>query len=120
MSLPAPLNVAPRLLLGPGPCDAHPNVLRALATPLLGHLDPQYLKVMDEIQDMLRATFQTSNALTFPISGTGMSGPAIQPLRPSKARVLVPIDSRTTIVCCAGALLKSSIGTFSNEVSKPA
>jgi alanine-glyoxylate transaminase/serine-glyoxylate transaminase/serine-pyruvate transaminase len=74
MSLPAPLNVAPRLLLGPGPCDAHPNVLRAMATPLLGHLDPQYLKVMDEIQDMLRATFQTGNALTFSISGTGMSG----------------------------------------------
>jgi alanine-glyoxylate transaminase/serine-glyoxylate transaminase/serine-pyruvate transaminase len=74
MSLPASLNVAPRLLLGPGPCDAHPNVLRAMATPLLGHLDPQFLEALNQVQDMLRAVFQTRNALTFPVSGTGMAG----------------------------------------------
>jgi alanine-glyoxylate transaminase/serine-glyoxylate transaminase/serine-pyruvate transaminase len=74
MDLPPALNVSPRLLLGPGPSDAHPNVLRAMATPLLGHLDPQFLQVMDHVQDMLRTTFQTRNALTFPVSGTGMAG----------------------------------------------
>src|SRR3954454_10849222 len=74
MPVPPPLSPSPRLLLGPGPCDAHPAVLRAMATPLLGHLDPQFLEVMNQVQDMLRAAFQTSNALTFPVSGTGMAG----------------------------------------------
>src|SRR5262249_13225247 len=67
-------NPTPRLLLGPGPCDAHPNVLRAMVTPLLGHLDPQFLAILDQVQEMLRAVFQTRNPLTLPISGTGMSG----------------------------------------------
>ncbi len=74
MSIPAPLNPSPRLLLGPGPCDAHPSVLRAMSTPLLGHLDPQFLELLNQIQDMLRGVFLTSNPLTLPISGTGMSG----------------------------------------------
>src|SRR5262245_27643388 len=74
MTIPAPLNPSPRLLLGPGPCDAHPSVLRAMTTPLLGHLDPQFLALMDEVQDMLRAVFLTRNALTLPISATGMAG----------------------------------------------
>jgi alanine-glyoxylate transaminase/serine-glyoxylate transaminase/serine-pyruvate transaminase len=74
MSIPAPLNPSPRLLLGPGPCDAHPSVLRAMTTPLLGHLDPQFLTLLDQVQDMLRSVFLTRNALTLPISGTGMSG----------------------------------------------
>jgi alanine-glyoxylate transaminase/serine-glyoxylate transaminase/serine-pyruvate transaminase len=74
MKVPGPLNPSPRLLLGPGPSDAHPRVLRAMATPLLGHLDPQFLEIMAEVQEMLRAAFQTRNPLTFPISGTGMAG----------------------------------------------
>jgi alanine-glyoxylate transaminase / serine-glyoxylate transaminase / serine-pyruvate transaminase len=68
------LNPSPRLLLGPGPSDAHPRVLSVMATPLLGHLDPQFLTVMNETQELLRGAFQTSNRLTFPISGTGMAG----------------------------------------------
>lgn len=74
MSTIGQLNPSPRLLLGPGPSDAHPRVLTAMTTPLLGHLDPQFLQIMDETQDLLRATFQTSNRLTFPISATGMAG----------------------------------------------
>src|SRR3954447_22898200 len=73
-AVPPPLNPTPRLLLGPGPCDAHPAVLRAMATPLLGHLDPQFLRVMDEIQAMLRSAFGTANPLTLPVSATGMAG----------------------------------------------
>jgi alanine-glyoxylate transaminase/serine-glyoxylate transaminase/serine-pyruvate transaminase len=73
MNMP-PLNPSPRLLHGPGPSDVHPNVLRVMTTPLLGHLDPQYLEIMNQIQIMLRAAFQTTNPLTFPISGTGMAG----------------------------------------------
>jgi alanine-glyoxylate transaminase/serine-glyoxylate transaminase/serine-pyruvate transaminase len=74
MSIPGQLNPSPRLLLGPGPSDAHPRVLAAMATPLVGHLDPQFLAIMGETQDMLRGVFQTKNTLTFPISGTGMAG----------------------------------------------
>jgi alanine-glyoxylate transaminase/serine-glyoxylate transaminase/serine-pyruvate transaminase len=74
MNLPGPLNPPTRLLLGPGPCDVHPRVLRAMGTPLLGHLDPQFLNIMSEVQEMLRAVYQTRNAVTFPVSATGMAG----------------------------------------------
>jgi alanine-glyoxylate transaminase/serine-glyoxylate transaminase/serine-pyruvate transaminase len=74
MSIPAQFNPTPRLLLGPGPCDAHPSVVRAMATPLLSHLDPQFLTLLDQSQEMLRGVFLTKNPLTLPISGTGMSG----------------------------------------------
>lgn len=63
-----------RILLGPGPSDAHPRVLAALSAPLLGHLDPEFLKVMDDIQVSLRSLFQTQNRLTIPVSGTGSAG----------------------------------------------
>jgi len=68
------LDPSPRLLLGPGPCDAHPRVLRAMATPLLGHLDPEFVRILDETQELLRQVYQTSNPLTFAISGTGTAG----------------------------------------------
>ena len=68
------LNPAPRILLGPGPSDVHPRILTAMATPLLGHLDPQFLEIMNETQELLRKTFRTSNHLTFPVSGTGSAG----------------------------------------------
>jgi alanine-glyoxylate transaminase/serine-glyoxylate transaminase/serine-pyruvate transaminase len=68
------LNPSPRILLGPGPSDVHPRVLTAMATPLIGHLDPQFLEIMNETQEMLRQLFRTSNTLTFPVSGTGSAG----------------------------------------------
>ena len=74
MSLPGQLSLTPRLLLGPGPSDVHPRVLTVMATPLIGHLDPQFLTIMNDIQEMLRAALQTKNVLTLPISGTGMAG----------------------------------------------
>ncbi|WP_447977450.1 pyridoxal-phosphate-dependent aminotransferase family protein [Candidatus Nitrospira bockiana] len=52
----------------------HPRVLTAMGTPLIGHLDPEFLKIMDEIQQLLRSVFRTRNALTIPISGTGSAG----------------------------------------------
>jgi alanine-glyoxylate transaminase / serine-glyoxylate transaminase / serine-pyruvate transaminase len=74
MSIPGQLNPPVRLLLGPGPSDVHPRVLTAMATPLLGHLDPQFLEIMAETQEMLRQAFATKHPLTFPISATGMAG----------------------------------------------
>jgi len=64
----------PRLLLGPGPSNAHPRVLEAMAQPLLGHLDPAFLAIMDEVQAGLRRLFQTDNAFTLPLSATGSAG----------------------------------------------
>jgi alanine-glyoxylate transaminase/serine-glyoxylate transaminase/serine-pyruvate transaminase len=72
--IPGQLNPSPRILLGPGPSDVHPRVLNAMATPLLGHLDPQFLEIMNETQEMLRGVFTTKNQLTFPVSGTGSAG----------------------------------------------
>ena len=63
-----------RLLLGPGPSDAAPSVLTALSNPLLGHLDPAFIGMMEEIKSMLRQVFQTENEMTFPVSGTGSAG----------------------------------------------
>jgi alanine-glyoxylate transaminase/serine-glyoxylate transaminase/serine-pyruvate transaminase len=63
-----------RLLLGPGPSNVHPRVLRACATPLLGHLDPDFLALMEEMKSLLQLVFETENVLTIPISGTGSAG----------------------------------------------
>jgi alanine-glyoxylate transaminase/serine-glyoxylate transaminase/serine-pyruvate transaminase len=63
-----------RLLLGPGPSPVSQRVLRALGAPTIGHLDPQYIAIMDETCELLRQVFRTKNALTFPVSGTGMAG----------------------------------------------
>ena len=65
---------AERILLGPGPSPVPSRVVRALGAPTLGHLDPQYVAIMDEVCEMLRQVFRTKNALTFPVSGTGMAG----------------------------------------------
>ncbi len=70
----ADLDVSYRILLGPGPSMASPRVLRAMATPLVGHLDPDFLEVLDEEGQLLRFLFQTENELTLAIQGTGMAG----------------------------------------------
>lgn len=65
------LDVPPRLLLGPGPSNAHPRVLGALGMRQVGHLDPKFIEFMNEVQELLRYAWQTDNALTIPVSGTG-------------------------------------------------
>ena len=64
----------PRLLMGPGPSNVAPRVLQAMSASLLGHLDPDFLHVMDDVKEMLRLVFQTANGITLPISGTGTAG----------------------------------------------
>jgi len=63
-----------RVLMGPGPSGVPPRVLQAMAAPCIGHLDPYFLSIMDETQHLLRFLFQTENALTIPVSGTGSAG----------------------------------------------
>jgi alanine-glyoxylate transaminase/serine-glyoxylate transaminase/serine-pyruvate transaminase len=65
------LNPSPRLLLGPGPSMVPPRVLRAMATPLLGHLDPEFIAILMDLQDLLRRVFQTGNRLTLAVPGSG-------------------------------------------------
>jgi alanine-glyoxylate transaminase/serine-glyoxylate transaminase/serine-pyruvate transaminase len=68
------MNITPRILLGPGPSNVHPRVLRAMSAPLTGHLDPEFLQLMEEVKELLRFVFQTQNFLTIAISGTGSAG----------------------------------------------
>jgi alanine-glyoxylate transaminase/serine-glyoxylate transaminase/serine-pyruvate transaminase len=63
-----------RILMGPGPCNPYPEVLEAFARPMLGHLDPEFVALLDETCSRLRQVFRTGNALTLPISGTGSAG----------------------------------------------
>ncbi|UCE99918.1 MAG: alanine--glyoxylate aminotransferase family protein, partial [Planctomycetota bacterium] len=68
------LKVGGRYLMGPGPSDVHPRVLAAIAKPMIGHLDPQFIEIMDGVKEMLRQLFKTENELTFPVSATGSAG----------------------------------------------
>ncbi len=72
--LPAPIVPPSRILMGPGPSDIAPSVLAALSAPTVGHLDPYFLRIMDEMQSMLRRVFCTKNELTLAVSGTGSAG----------------------------------------------
>lgn len=74
MEIPAQFCPPQRLLMGPGPSNVSPSVLKALGMPLLGHLDPVFVKMMEEIKGMLRQVFMTKNEMTFPVSGTGSAG----------------------------------------------
>ncbi len=63
-----------RILMGPGPCNPYPEAVAALGRPMLGHLDPEFITLLDETNQRLRTVFGTANRLTFPVSGTGSSG----------------------------------------------
>ena len=90
-----PLNPPVRILLGPGPSDVHPRVLAALAAPTVGHLDPYYLQLMNDMQRMLRAVLQTENEMTLAVSGTGSAG-----MEAAVVNLIEPGDSM--IVCVNG------------------
>jgi len=63
-----------RILMGPGPSNVDPRVLLAMAKPMVGHLDPEFIRIMNNLQDLLRHVFGTKNPVTIPISGTGSAG----------------------------------------------
>ena len=63
-----------RVLMGPGPCNPYPEAVEALARPMLGHLDPEFVALLDETCDRLRTVFRTDSSMTLPISGTGSAG----------------------------------------------
>lgn len=82
------LKPSPRVLLGPGPSDASPRVLKAMTTPMLGYLDGEFIQIMDETVNLLRQVFGTENRLTLPVSGTGTAG-----MEAALCNVIEPGDS---------------------------
>jgi alanine-glyoxylate transaminase / serine-glyoxylate transaminase / serine-pyruvate transaminase len=85
-----------RLLMGPGPSNVHTRVLHAMARPTIGHLDPVFGSIMEEIKTMLRSVFRTENALTIPLSAPGSVG-----METCLVNLLEPGD--TAIICVNGA-----------------
>ena len=83
-----------RVLLGPGPSTVDSRVLRAMSRPLIGHLDPEFLQLMDETQEMLRQVMCTKNRMTFAISGTGSAG-----MEASIVNLVEPGDRVVVAVC---------------------
>jgi alanine-glyoxylate transaminase / serine-glyoxylate transaminase / serine-pyruvate transaminase len=84
-----------RTLMGPGPSDVHPRVLAAMGRPTIGHLDPQFVGMMDELKRLLQYAFRTTNPLTIPISGPGSAG-----MEATFVNLVEPGD--TVIVCING------------------
>ena len=84
-----------RTLLGPGPSDINPRVLAAMARPTIGHLDPEFIRMMDEVRELLKRTFRTTNDLTLPMSAPGSAG-----METCFANLVEPGD--TVIVCING------------------
>jgi alanine-glyoxylate transaminase/serine-glyoxylate transaminase/serine-pyruvate transaminase len=85
-------NIPTRLLLGPGPSMVDPRVLRIMSAPLVGHLDPFFLELMDECQQLLRYVFETKNELTIPVSGTGSAA--------MEAAVANMVEPGTSVLVC--------------------
>ena len=106
-----------RLLLGPGPSMVHPRVLRAMSTPLLGHLDPKFLEIMNEVQAQLRAVFRTNNPFTIAVSGTGSAGmeaALVNLIEPGDAAIVVAAGVFGTRMAeivgrCGGRLVKLDV-----------
>ncbi len=84
-----------RMLFGPGPSDVAPSVLEAMSRPIVGHLDPAFVDLLDDVARMLRETFRTANEVTFAVSGTGSAG-----MEMALVNLLEPGDR--AIVCVAG------------------
>ena len=84
-----------RILMGPGPSNVNPRVLKAMSTPLVGHLDPQFLSIMEDVKAMAQATFQTVNELTFIVSAPGSAG-----METALVNILEPGDE--ALVCING------------------
>ena len=85
----------PRTLMGPGPSDVHPRVLAAMAQPTIGHLDPNFIALMDDIKALLREAFQTGNSLTLPVSAPGSAA-----MEAAFANLLEPGDK--AVICING------------------
>jgi alanine-glyoxylate transaminase/serine-glyoxylate transaminase/serine-pyruvate transaminase len=101
-------DIKPRLLMGPGPSDVHPRVLQAMARPTIGHLDSQFVQILDDVRDMLQQVFCTHNKFTLAVSGTGSAG-----METCVVNLIEPGDKM--LVCIAGVF-----GTRMKDVAERA
>jgi len=101
-----------RVLLGPGPSPVEDRVLEAMAAPVLGHLDPLFLRCMDDIQEMLRYVFETGNRVTVPISATGSAG-----MEAALVNIIEPGDE--VIVCIHGVFGERMLDIIGRAGGKP-
>ena len=100
-----------RTLMGPGPSNVHPRILSAMARPTIGHLDPAFVGMMDEVKEMLKIAFQTENELTMPVSAPGSAG-----MEACFANLVEPGDK--VIVCANGVFggrMKENVVRFGGE-----
>jgi len=107
LEIPGSIEPPVRALLGPGPSDVHPSVLRALAKGTIGHLDPYYLAIMDEMQDMLRRVFRTENRMTLAISGTGSAG--------QEATIVNLVEPGDRVVVCVAGVFGARLAEMAER-----
>lgn len=105
---PAAFRPPQRVLMGPGPSEVHPRVLAAMAQPTIGHLDPAFIGLMDDIKRLLRLTFRTGNELTMPVSGPGSAG-----MEACFANLLEPGD---TIIVCENGVFGARMRAMSERL----
>ena len=112
------LNPPPRRLMGPGPVDADPRVLRAMSMPLLGQFDPAFTEYMNEVMALYRQVFRTENRWTFLVDGTARAGieAALVSVLAHGDRVLVPIFGRFGhLLCEVAARCGADVRTIETE-----
>lgn len=102
------LNPGERILMGPGPSNVPSRVLQAMAAPCIGHLDPYFLSIMNDVQELLRYLFQTNNPLTIAISGTGSAG-----METCLANLVEPGDE---VVVCVNGVFGARMADIVNRI----
>jgi len=96
-----------RLMLTPGPSSVDPRVYRAMATPLVGHLDPWFLQMMGDVQVLLRRAFQTQNRITYPISASGSGG--------IEAAVCNPLEEGDECIICSNGMFSERMAVIAER-----
>ncbi len=96
-----------RLMMTPGPSSVDPRVYRAMATPLVGHLDPWFRGMMDDTQNLLRAIFRTENRVTFPLSASGSGG--------IEAAVLNPLEEGDEALICVNGVFSERMAIIAER-----
>src|SRR5260370_27662648 len=97
-----------RLMMTPGPCSIDPRVYRAMATPLVGHMDPWFTEMIGEVQVLLRRAFQTENRVTFPISASGSVG--------IEAAVVNPLEPGDEAIVCVNGNFSERMAVIASRV----
>jgi len=106
--LPGELLPPQRLMLTPGPSCVDPRVYRAMAAPIVGHMDPWFTKVMDDVQDLMRRTFQTANRITYPISASGSGG--------IEAAVMNALDAGDECIVCSNGAFSERMAIIAERI----